>query len=99
MAVELLVARAVPATQAAPEEARAEDSVTETQPSYMPTAEYHQAPVAEESTPPVSEVETQPEPQWVEPEREYRQPEEHARAESWAELAPTEAAPAQFEQP
>jgi len=99
MAVELLVARAAPATQAAPEEARAEDAATQAQPSYTPTAEYHEAtPVAEESAAPVAEVETQPEPQWVEPEREHRQPEEQARPESWAELAPTEA-PAEFEQP
>src|SRR6185312_15939478 len=86
MAVELLVARAAPAAPVAPEEARAEEVATEAQPSYTPTAEYHEATsIAEESVAPVSEVETQPESQWVEPEREYRQPEEQARPESWAE--------------
>lgn len=101
MAVELLVARAAPAAQAAPEETRAEDTTTEAQPSYTPTAEYHEAtPAVAESVAPVAEVEAEPEQsQWVEPEREYSQPEEQARPESWAELAPTEAAPAQFEQP
>ena len=101
MAVELLVARAAPAAQAAAEEAPAEDAATEAPPSYTPTAEYHEAtPAVAESVAPVAEVEAQPEQsQWVEPEREYRQPEEQARPESWAELAPTEAAPAQFEPP
>ena len=101
MAVELLVARATPAAKAAPEETRAEDTATEAQPSYTPTAEYHEAtPAIAESVAPVAEIEAQPEQsQWVEPEREYGQPEEQARPESWRELAPTEAAPAQFEPP
>src|SRR6185369_9822019 len=68
MAVELLVARAAPAAQAAPEEARAEDAATQAQPSYTPTAEYHEAsPAVAESVAPVAEVEAQPEQsQWVE---------------------------------
>lgn len=77
MAVELLVARAAPAMQPAAqpseEEATAEAVTVTEQPSYTPTAEYDEiTPVVEESAPaaPVAEIETQPEPQYVEPQPE-----------------------------
>jgi hypothetical protein len=106
MAVELLVARAAPTSQsaepqAAPaEEATAEETARAEPASYTPTAEYAEtAPLADESAAPpqVSEVETQPEPQWVEPEREYAQPE--VVAEAAPEAATFEVTPAQVEPP
>jgi hypothetical protein len=84
MAVELLVARAAPATQsAAPQPAQAEESPAEAapaiaQPSYTPTAEYDEiTPVVEESAPaaPVPEVaaiEAQPVAPQVEPQPQPR---------------------------
>ena len=78
MAVELLVARAAPATQpAAPavEAAPAEASAPAAQPSYTPAVEYDEiTPVVEESAPAaeVTEFEATPEPQYVAPEVEYQ---------------------------
>ncbi len=78
MAVELLVARAAPATQpAAPavEAAPAEAAAPEEQPSYTPAVEYDEiTPVVEESAPAaeVTEFEATPEPQYVAPEVEYQ---------------------------
>jgi hypothetical protein len=79
MAVELLVARAAPTAQAAaPQPAQADEAAAEESAetsSYMPTAEYAEVTpsTAESEAPP--EVASQPEPQWVEPEREYSQAE------------------------
>ena len=77
MAVELLVARAAPATQpAAPAEEApaAEEAAPAEQPSYTPAVEYDEiTPVVEESAPPaeVREFEATPEPHYA-PEVEYR---------------------------
>jgi hypothetical protein len=63
MAVELLVARAAPATQPAAVEPATEEVAP---PSYIPAAEYDEiTPVVEESAPPVEvvAVEAEPEPQ------------------------------------
>jgi hypothetical protein len=100
MAVELLVARAAPTSEsAAPQAAPAEEQTAEEAPStsYTPTAEYADtAPIdAEIAAPLVSEVETQPEPQWVEREPEYAQPE--IVAEAAPEPVAFEATPVQFE--
>lgn len=99
MAVELLVARAAPTAQAAApqpaqDEAVADESATS---SYMPTAEYAEVtPSTSESEAP-PEVESQPEPHWVEPEREYAQPEFVAEPEPTPEVAAFEPMPAAFE--
>jgi hypothetical protein len=104
MAVELLVARADPATQsAAPQPARVEEAPAEEapeigrpaeQPAYTPTAEYDEiTPVVEESAPApqVTAYEPQPEPEWVEPERE---PEPQPQPEvGEMDAAPTAAEP------
>jgi hypothetical protein len=101
MAVELLVARAAPASQsAAPQTAPTEEAAAEEAPStsYTPTAEYADtAPIDAEiaAAPPVNEVETQPESQWVVPQPEYPQPE--FVAEAAPEPVAFEATPAQFE--
>jgi hypothetical protein len=77
MAVELLVARAAPATQpAAPavEAVPAEEAAPAEQPSYTPAVEYDEiTPVVEESAPAaeVTEFEATPEPQYIAPEVEY----------------------------
>jgi hypothetical protein len=88
MAVELLVARAAPATQpAAPQAAPAEEAAAPEQPSYTPAVEYGEiTPVVEESAPApelkefevsqaqyvAPEVEYQPEPQPYVPEIDTR---------------------------
>ena len=102
MAVELLVARAAPATQSAPAQPAAEEAAA---PSYTPAAEYDEiTPVVEESAPPaeVAAVEAQPEPQpepLVQPEVEAPtyvaeveaavEPAVEPPVEIAAELAPT----------
>ena len=98
MAVELLVARAAPATQpAAPavEAAPAEAVAPAEQSSYTPAVEYDEiTPVVEESAPAaeVTEFEATPEPQYVAPEVEY-QPEPQPY------VAEIEAAPAEVVAP
>jgi len=103
MAVELLVARAAPATQpaaaaveAAPAEAATPaEAAPEEQPSYTPAVEYDEiTPVVEESAPAaeVTEFEATPEPQYVAPEVEY-QPEPQPY------VAEVEAAPAEVVAP
>jgi hypothetical protein len=104
MAVELLVARAAPATQpAAPAEepvpaeaaAPAQEAAPQEQPAYTPAVEYDEiTPVVEESAPAaeVTEFEATPEPQYVAPEVEY-QPEPQPY------VAETEAAPAELAAP
>jgi len=92
MAVELLVARAAPATQPA---APAEAAAPAEQPSYTPAVEYDEiTSVVEESAPAaeVTEFEATPEPQYVAPEGEY-QPEPQPY------VAEIEAAPAEVEAP
>jgi len=104
MAVELLVARAAPTAQPAAQpaqahEAAAEETASAEPSSYMPTAEYAEVTptTAESEAPP--EVESQPERQWVEPEREYSQPESVAepQPEPTPEVATFEPVPAAFE--
>jgi outer membrane biosynthesis protein TonB len=112
MAVELLVARAAPATQ--PAAAPAPEPTAEAeQPSYTPTAEYDEiTPVVEESAPAappapttdVAEFEAPPEAQYVEPQPE-QQPEvaeiqaEPAAVESPVEIAAEFAPPVAAETP
>jgi len=75
MAVELLVARATPATKPAATQPASEEAEV---PSYTPAAEYDEiTPVVEESAPPaeITAVEAQPEPQ---PEPQQVQPEVEA---------------------
>ena len=103
MAVELLVARAAPASAAAaPQPAREEEAQPAEQPSYMPTAEYDEiTPVVEESAPApqIAEVAAQPEPHQAEPEPEYV-PEAEAQPQSYVtEVAEIEATPAPVETP
>jgi len=100
MAVELLVARAAPATQpaaapAAEAAAPAQEAAPQEQPAYTPAVEYDEiTPVVEESAPAaeVREFEATPEPQYVAPEVEY-QPEPQPY------VAETEAAPAEIAAP
>jgi hypothetical protein len=102
MAVELLAARAAPTAQAAPPPAQAEEAAAgesaET-PSYMPTAEYAEATPSTAESEAAPAVESQPEAQWVEPEREYGQPEPVAEPEPepTREVAAFEPTPAAFE--
>jgi hypothetical protein len=102
MAVELLVARAAPATQsaapaveAAPAEATApaQEVAPQEQPAYTPAVEYDEiTPVVEESAPAAEVTEFEATPQYVEPEVEY-QPEPQPY------VAETEAAPAEVPAP
>ena len=102
MAVELLVARAAPATQsaapaveAAPAEAAApaQEVAPQEQPAYTPAVEYDEiTPVVEESAPAAEVTEFEATPQYVAPEVEY-QPEPQPY------VAETEAAPAEVAAP
>ena len=107
MAVELLVARAAPAAQAAaPQPAPVEETATPEQPSYSPAVEYGEiTPVVEESAPAaeVTEFEAPPQMQPVEEEPETRPfvaeieatpVAAEAPVEIAAELAPSVEAPA-----
>ena len=103
MAVELLAARTSPAAQAAaPQPAQAVETAAEERAetsSYMPSAEYAEVTPSTAEGEALPAVESQPQAQWVEPERGYSEPGVVAEPEqeSTTEVAAFERTPAAFE--